>query len=234
MKLKDLEPYLNEAIKLRSPNTEKAQAYGESMLAGANFPAIKVGHWPKTEKYGECGIVDGVHRFLGATYAKLSDFPVETIKFHTLTEALTYMVTANQEHGIPLTDGQRNKRIVLLKQMDPKLTLEKIGKLFTLHPSSVDRILKGTQGEGKSGVKSGTHTNKAHKNQDPKKANSIFKSITMLNEEFARKRPNQIAELGSYCSPIVEGHPDGLVDQEKVNQLKILVMHLNVIVKELS
>lgn len=234
MKLKELEGYLNEAIKLRSPNAEKAEAYGEAMLAGAKFPSIKVGYWPKTEKYGEKGIVDGVHRFIGATYAKMDEFPVESIKFLTLPEALAYMVTANQEHGIPLTEGQRNKRIVLLKQMDPKLTLEKIAKLFNLHTSSVDRILKGTQGEGKSGVKSGTHASKAHKTNEPKRAAALYKSITNLNEEFRRKRPNQLAELGSYCSPIEEGHPDGKVDEVKVAELKNLATFLTFVVKELS
>lgn len=234
MKLKELETYLNESIKLRSPNTEKAEQYGEAMLAGAKFPPIKVGHWPKTEKYGEQGIVDGVHRLLGAAYAKWDDFPTESIKFQTLSDALVYMVTANQEHGIPLTEGQRNKRIVLLKQMDPKLTLEKIGKLFNLHTSSVDRILKGVQGEGKSGVKTGTHASPAHKNQEPKKAVAIYKSIVALNVEFDRKRPNQLAELGSYCSPISEKHPDGEVDQDKLVQLIKLAQFLTLVIKELS
>lgn len=234
MKLKELETYVNESIKLRSPNMERAEQYGESMLAGAKFPTIKLGYWPKSEKYGEKGIVDGVHRLLGATYAKLEEFPTESMKFETVADALTYMVKANQEHGIPLTEGQRNKRIILLKQMDPKLTLEKIAKLFNLHTSSVDRILKGTQGEGKPGVKNGTHASKAHKNQEPKKAAALYKSIVGLNEEFRRKRPNQLAELGSYCSPIVEGHPDGLVDEVKVAELKNLATFLTHIVKELS
>lgn len=234
MDIQEALTHVNESIQLRKPDQAKIAEYGEKMKAGVTFPPIVVGTWPHSEKYGSSGIVDGIHRLGGAVFAEHKSIEVTTKKFNTLGEALAYMYAANMEHGLPVKEGDRNKRIKLLKQIDSKLTLEQIGKQFGLHPSSVDRILKGTQGEGKSGPKGGATASKAHKSQQPKKASALYKSIEALNIEFARKRPNQLVELGAYLSPATEEHPDGELDVDKLQELEILANHLKNLIKELK
>lgn len=231
MKLSELVKHINEAVSLRNPNKEKIAEYAEHMKAGKAFPPIVIGHWPNSEKYGESGIVDGMHRLSAAQEAGLTEFSTETKKFPTLESALAYMYTANMSHGLPVTEGQRNKRIILLKQIDAKLTLEQLAKEFGLHPSSIDRILKGQQGEGKSGPKG---ANKRKEESAPKKASQLFKTIEGLNKEFIRKRPNQLVELGAYLSPATEENPEGETDQDKLQELVILHDTLKSLIKELK
>lgn len=233
MNLKELAQHVNESIKLRNPNANKVQEYAEKMEAGAVFPPIEIGYWPKSEKYGESGIVDGIHRLIAATQAKLTDFPTVSKKFQSLEEVLTYMYTANMAHGLPVTDNQRNHRIQLLKKMDPKLNIEKIGKMFHLGKSSIDRILKGEQGEGKSGPK-GANKSAGQGTQDPMKASALLKSIARLNTEFLRKRPNQYVELAGYLSPVTKDHEDGELDKERFAEVEALIAHLEAVVKLVS
>jgi len=235
LKMSDVVTFVNDEITLRKVNDHKVAEYAERMAAGVKFPAIVIGHWPKSEKYGEAGIVDGIHRVNAAAAANLKELEVEHKDFSTLESMLAYMYTANMSHGLPVTEGQRNARIKLIKQVDPKLTLEKIAKQFGLHPSSVDRILKGAQGEGKSGPKGkGANKSKGQKTQEPRKSAAIFKIIENLNIEFLRKRPNQLAELGAYLSPSTEKFPDGELDQDKFQEIQLLHNYLSVMIKELK
>ena len=235
MKMSEVVSYVNETIALRKPNDHKVAEYAERMAAGVKFPAIVIGRWPKSEKYGEAGIVDGMHRVSAAAAANLKELEVEEKKFNTLEDMLAYMYTVNMSHGLPVTEGQRNARIKLIKQIDPKLTLEKIAKQFGLHPSSVDRILKGSQGEGKSGPKGkGANKSAGQKSQGPKKVQAMFKTIENLNVEFSRKRPNQLAELGAYLSPSTEKNPDGELDEDKYQEIVVLHNYLGGLIKELK
>lgn len=231
MKITELKNFINDAIALRNPDKAKIAEYAERMKVGVEFPPIIIGYWPKTAKYGESGIVDGLHRFSAAQEAGLTDVPVESKKFPSLESALTFMYTANMSHGLPVDDKQRNKRIVLLKQIDAKLTLEQLGKEFGLSTASIDRILKNRQGEGKPGPKG---ANARKEEQQPKKASQIFKTIQGLNVEFLRKRPNQAAELGAFCSPVTEDAPDGEVNQDMLQELILLHDTLKGIIKELK
>lgn len=231
MKLSELKAHINDAIALRNPDRAKIAEYAERMKVGVKFPPIVIGYWPKTEKYGDSGIVDGLHRLAAAEAANLTEIEVESQKFPTLKDALSFMYTANMTHGLPVDEKQRNKRIVLLKQIDAKLTLEQLAKEFGLSTASVDRILKGKQGEGKSGPKG---ANARKEEQQPKKASQLFKTIQGLNVEFLRKRPNQVAELGAFCSPVTEDAPDGKVNQDMLQELILLHDTLKGIIKELK
>lgn len=231
MKLAELKTQVNDAVALRNPDKGKIAEYAERMKVGVKFPPVIIGYWPKTEKYGESGIVDGLHRLAAAEAANLTEIEVESQKFSSLKDALSFMYTANMAHGLPVDEKQRNKRIVLLKQIDAKLTLEQLGKEFGLSTASVDRILKGKQGEGKSGPKG---ANARKEEQQPKKAAQLFKTIQGLNVEFLRKRPNQVAELGAYCSPVSEESPDGEVDQDMLQELVLLHDTLKGLIKELK
>lgn len=233
MKVKEALKLMNEAVQLRKPNEDKVDEYAEKMANGAKFPAVIMGYWPKTEKYGESGIVDGVQRLLAAEKAG-AELDIESKKFPTFADALAYAYEANQAHGLPVTEGQRNKRILLLRQVDSTMSIAKLSKIFGLHQSSIDRILKGDQGEGKSGPKNGTSKSKAHASKDPMKASAIYKTIVKLNNEFVRKRPAQLLELAGYLSPITETAPEGEVDKERVAEVTACAEHLLAVIKLLK
>lgn len=222
---KELQSLVNDSIALRRPNLDKVAEYAERMRAGVTFPAVVIGTWPKTEKYGETGIVDGLHRVLAAVDSG-TPLMSETKVFKSLSEALAYGYEANMRHGFPVTEGQRNKRIVLMRQLDPKMNIDMLAKVFGIGRSSIDRILKGEQGEGKSGPKTGTTKSDAHKTKDPMKPSAIYKTIVKLNNEFIRKRPSQGTELAGYLSPISEGHEEGELDKERLAEVEALIEHL--------
>ena len=58
LKMSDVVTFVNDEITLRKVNDHKVAEYAERMAAGVKFPAIVIGHWPKSEKYGEAGIVE--------------------------------------------------------------------------------------------------------------------------------------------------------------------------------
>ena len=76
MLVKELDTWINEKISLRKPNDAKIVEYAERMAEGVKFPPIKLGRWPVNEKYGEVGIVDGLHRVAAASQAKITEFDV--------------------------------------------------------------------------------------------------------------------------------------------------------------
>jgi hypothetical protein len=230
LSLEALKKLGNEEILLRKIDTKKAEEYAEKMRAGVVFPSVKIGRWPKSEKYGETGIVDGLHRIYAANATGLKEIEAETIEFKSLPEALSYMYTANMAHGLPPTEGQRNARIVLLKKMDPTLTLDKIGQVFKLTKSSIDRILKGQQGEGQGGRKAGAIKSEAHKTLEPLKPKAFFAMLDKIVYTCERKRA--VAEIVAFASP--EGEEGVEIDQEKVALLGEVETYLKAIRQELK
>lgn len=229
LRLEELAKAVNESISLRKPNKDTITAYAEKMDAGVEFPPIVIGRWPKSDKYGESGIVDGLHRLAAATQAKLKDFPVEFIQYESLDKALADMYTRNMQHGLPPTEGQRNARIKLLKQINPNETIDTLGKQFGLNRSSIDRILKGKQGEGKSGRKGGANASAAHKTLEPLKPKQFFALLDRL--EFTLNRVRPVADIVAYCSPESE---DGVkIDQDKKKKLASVVKLLSGVHSEL-
>ncbi len=222
---------INEAISLRKPHKDTIKSYAEKMEAGVEFPPIVIGQWPKSDKYGESGIVDGLHRLAAASEAKLKDHAVEIVKYESLDQALADMYVRNMQHGLPPTEGQRNARIKLLKQISPNETIDTLGRKFGLNRSSIDRILKGKQGEGKSGRKGGANASASHKTLEPLKPKPFFALLDRVEFTLARVRPT--ADIIAYCSPEVEDKgPD--VDKEKVKKLQTVVKYLNGILSELA
>jgi hypothetical protein len=233
MKLSELKKFGNEDILLRKLNDSKVEEYAEKMQAGVKFPPVIVGTWPNSDKYGSQGLVDGLHRVAAALKAGIVDLDTETKTFPTLQAALSFMYTANMAHGQPVTEGQRNARILLLKKIDPALTLEKIGETFKLGKSTIDRILKGqTQGAEKSGLKTGTKKSAAHKNLEPMKPTAFFTALKKLEYTCARKRP--LTEILAFASPISEDHPDGEVDEDKLALMKSVKDYLGAMISELK
>ena len=222
MSLTQLSGFVNKDISLRNPNKDTIQSYAEKMEAGAEFPPIIIGHWPKSEKYGESGIVDGLHRLAAAAQAKLTEFPVQAVKYETLEQALADMYVRNMQHGLPPTEGQRNARIKLLKQINPNETIDSLGRKFSLNRSSIDRILKGKQGEGKSGPKKGATASAAHKSLEPLKPKAILSAFERLDYTFSRVAPT--AKFIEFLTPAEEGKPvtldkDGYKKLERVLKL---------------
>ena len=230
MSIEQLTKLVNEAISLRKPHKDTIANYAEKMESGVQFPSIVVGQWPKSDKYGDSGIIDGLHRLAAATVAKLKEFPVEHVQFETLEQALADMYVRNMQHGLPPTEGQRNARIKLLKQINPNETIDTLAKKFALNRSSIDRILKGKQGEGKSGRKGGANASAAHKTLDALKPKPFFAMLDRL--EFTLNRVRPTADIIAYCTPETDNGVQ--VDKEKKKKLDAVIKLLQGVVAELS
>jgi len=228
--LADIAKHVNEAISLRKPNKETVAKYAELMEGGTKFPPIVIGYWPHSEKYGDSGVIDGLHRLTGAAIAKLKEFPIESVKYETLEQALADMYMRNMQHGLPPTEGQRNARIKLLKQINPQETIDTLAKKFGLGRSSVDRILKDKQGEGKSGRKGGAIASAAHKTLEPLKPKQFFALLDRINTTLNRVKAT--ADIIAYASPEVEGK-GVVVDKDKRKRIESVAKLLNAVLGEL-
>jgi hypothetical protein len=229
MQLKELISYVNDSIALRKPNEAKVSEYAERMIAGVQFPPIIIGRWPKDERYGEVGIVDGLHRLKAAHEAKLKDFPTQEKKFASIQEALAFMYTANMEHGLPVSEGSRNSRIKLLRSVDPTLDIVKLGNIFKLGKSSIDRILKGEQGEGKAGRKTGAKAVKQQANE-PLKPKAFIAVLERILFTFGKKRA--MADIIDHFVPETEKGPE--LDAAKYAVLKEVQEGLQALAKEVA
>ena len=231
MKIDEVMKLLNESVLLRKANESKTEEYAERMKAGVVFPPIVIGTWPKSDKYGNTGIIDGIHRLGASVLAGVKDISVEHKSFKELHEALAYMYTANMSHGLPPTEGQRNSRIKLLKSIDPKATLDTLAEVFKLGRSSIDRILKDQQGEGPSGRKAGANARKEEKKPEAYTPKAFFAVLDKIEFTLSRVRPT--AEIVAYASPEVErnGQSESEVDQDKVDSLQSVMKLLSVVLK---
>lgn len=229
MKIEMIQKQVNDEILLRKPDPKLIAAYAEKMSAGATFPPIIIGTWPLSEKYGSTGIVDGMNRLGAATVAGLKSFPVEERKYTTLSDMLADMYVLNIAHGQPVSEGQRNARIKLLRSQG--MTLETIAKMFNLGKSSIDRIAKNDQGEGKPGRKGGANASKGQGTQAPLKAKAFFTMLERLNKELTRKRPDVKAEILAYMSPCTDENEDGELDEDLFKSLKSVHAHFGEMIK---
>lgn len=212
MSVEELQKLINPEIALRSVNAERVEEYAEKMSTGVKFPPIVVGRFPRSEKYGSKGIIDGIHRLTAAQAAGLKTFPYEEINYSSIGDMLADMYKHNMAHGLPVTEGQRNARIKLLRAQG--MTLEAIGKEFSLAKQSIDRIVKGTQGEGKSGPK-GANKSKAHADTEGLKPKAFFTALEKINRTFELNRA--IAKVIEDMIEVTKESPDGTVDAEKLS-----------------
>lgn len=213
---------------LRSVNKDKLAEYAEKMSAGVVFPPVIVGQWPVSEKYGSIGIPDGVHRIGAALVAGVKTLPVQTVVYKTVTDMLADMYARNMAHGLPVTEGQRNARIQLLRQQGMKL--EDLASMFHLGKSSVDRIAKGAQGEGKSGPKKGANKSKGQKSQEPMKGKKFFSVLELVNYTLERVRAK--ADVIAYVIP--ETKEGSKVDGEKIEVIEETIENLQQLIKDIN
>lgn len=229
MALEALEKLINPEIALRNVQEARVAEYAEKMEQGAKFPPVVVGKFPRSEKYGSEGIIDGLHRLTAARAANLKSFPYEEISYSSLSDMLADMYKRNQAHGLPVTEGQRNARIKLLRAQG--MTLEAIGKEFSLHKSSVDRVVKGAQGEGKSGPKKGSNKSEAHKDTDGLKPKAFFKALEKIVRTCELKRA--IAKVVEEMIEVTKDAPDGQVNEDMMSLIDETIVHLSTLKKSL-
>jgi len=229
----DILKHVNEAISLRKPNKDTIARYAELMTGGTVFPPIIIGQWPKSEKYGMMGVIDGLHRLSAAMIAKVAELPVETVQYESLDQALSDMYVRNMQHGLPPTEGQRNARIKLLKQINPTMSPDSLGKQFGLHRSSIARILKDDQGEGKSGPKTGKGANAsaAHKSLKPLSPKGIVSLLERI--DLSLSKPAQAADFIKLLTPAEEGE-DVVLDKESYKKLVRTIKLLTGIKEEID
>jgi Mor family transcriptional regulator len=196
------------------------------------FPPVVIGTWPKSEKYGEKGILDGLHRVSAAVVAGLEGLEAIEKNFKTLQEAMLFAYEANMAHGIPVGESARNRRIKLLKQLDAKLTLEELGKQFQLGKSTIDRILKGEHTSEKPGRKTGANGSKGQKSQEAMSPRAFFNMLEKIDFTFQRKRAT--ADIVTAFSPATKDNPDGEPDKEKYDLLATCFNHFKELSKAVS
>src|SRR5919108_1887726 len=89
------------------------RAYAQAMTqqqseGGLRFPAIVL--FTDTHHYW---LGDGFHRVLAARQAGLSDFPAD-VRPGTQRDALLYSISSNSDHGLPRTNADKRKAVLLL------------------------------------------------------------------------------------------------------------------------
>jgi ParB-like chromosome segregation protein Spo0J len=96
-------------------NADTVARYAETYAAGTGMPPIVVfvpaGHKP--EEGGELYLADGHHRLAGAKKAKLAEINV-VIKRGDRRAALLYALSANHQHGLPLTNDDKRRSVGLM------------------------------------------------------------------------------------------------------------------------
>jgi len=88
-------------------------------------------------------LIDGAHRWIVATIKHFVTVPAVIYKGVSDAEALGLQLRLNQ-HGLPLTQEQRNKTILVM-YTDIKMTLAAIGKELNLTEASISRIVNEKQ-----------------------------------------------------------------------------------------
>lgn len=229
MALDALEKLINPEIALRNVQEARVAEYAEKMGQGVKFPSVVIGKFPRSEKYGSEGIIDGLHRLTAARAANLKSFPYEEVQYSSLSDMLADMYKRNQAHGLPVTEGQRNARIKLLRAQG--MTLEAIGKEFSLHKSSVDRVVKNQQGDGKPGPKKGANKSPSHADTDGLKPKAFFKALEKIIRTCELKRA--IAKVVEEMIEVTKDAPDGEVNGDMLALIDETITHLTTMKKSL-
>lgn len=228
MSVEELQKIINPEIALRGVNEARVADYAEKMSQGVKFPPVVIGRFPRSEKYGSEGIIDGVHRLTAAQAAGLKNFPYEEVQYSSLQDMLSDMYIRNMAHGMPVTEGQRNSRIKLLRTQG--MTLEAIGNKFGLAKQSIDRIVRGQQGEGKSGPK-GASKSKAHATNEGLKPKAFFGALEKINRTFELKRAT--AAVVEHMIVVSEQKPDGEPDDDMLSAINLTIENLTNLKKAL-
>lgn len=145
--------YYQTAHFIRPVQPRIAQEFANLMKAGAEFPAITLGHYPDAAGGQGKLIVDGVLRYRAAQIAKLDKYAVEIKEYESLADALADQLKANIAHGVRLSPAQRDTRIRMLAEVY-NWPVRRIAAAIGLHFSSVSRIARKKQnmtGTGKGG-----------------------------------------------------------------------------------
>ena len=88
-------------------------------------------------------VIDGWHRVTAAKKVGLKEIPCAVFDDHR--EAIRVGLASNQEHGVPLNDGDRAVRIRIAVATFPELSNRTIADLVGCNSRYVDRIVKEGQ-----------------------------------------------------------------------------------------
>lgn len=117
--------------------------YAQLMADGVVFPPIVV--------FGEKHILaDGWHRYWACRKAGIKEIEVVS-KEGTIRDAIYYGISANNEHGLPMTqqDRQDNARKLLMDAEWSKLGVRTIADKVGLSKSTVSNIRNAMEAEGR-------------------------------------------------------------------------------------
>ena len=133
---------------------QHSKTYSDELLTALNdsgktwiFPPILVQPIPlehdDRKDGGKYWILDGMHRFDAAVQGKLVTVPADVMSGLTREESIAIQIKTNMAHGLRLSVSAQTNAIMKLHEL--KMEGKKIAEKTGLHPSSISRILKGTQ-----------------------------------------------------------------------------------------
>jgi len=168
-------------------NKEAVARYTESIDDLPPVTVIRVERWKKTSS--NLLLVDGFHRYEAHLKAGRTQIKADVIDMHVFPQALHYACTANDNHGLPFT--QENKQSMILHLIEV-LGREAFLKRFKLHKT----ILMATTGASATTYQKATQD---YRDNLEKERNEL---ILKLDSEDKSQR--EIAEITESSKGTVE------------------------------
>lgn len=202
MKVKLSQVTLDASTQSRSKvDQNTVERYTQLISLGKSFPPLVV--------FGETNILaDGWHRYHAYKKAGIIDVEIHRMDGDR-RDAEFYALSANNEHGLPMDmeDCRRNARRLLTDPEWCKISDRKIAELVGLSDTTVLRIRRALEDEGKIEPKTSNRIKSASEKQAASEKQESASEKQIVSSEPNESRPEdlqQIKELSDVVSELSE------------------------------
>lgn len=202
MKVKLSQVTLDASTQSRSKvDQNTVERYTQLIALGKSFPPLVV--------FGETNILaDGWHRYHAYKKAGIIDVEIHRMDGDR-RDAEFYALSANNEHGLPMDmeDCRRNARRLLTDPEWCKISDRKIAELVGLSDTTVLRIRRALEDEGKIEPKTSNRIKSASEKQAASEKQESASEKQTVSSEPDESRPEdlqQIKELSDVVSELSE------------------------------
>lgn len=202
MKVKLSQVTLDASTQSRSKvDQNTVERYTQLIALGKSFPPLVV--------FGETNILaDGWHRYHAYKKAGIIDVEIHRMDGDR-RDAEFYALSANNEHGLPMDmeDCRRNARRLLTDPEWCKISDRKIAELVGLSDTTVLRIRRALEDEGKIEPKTSNRIKSASEKQAASEKQESASEKQLVSSEPDESRPEdlqQIKELSDVVSELSE------------------------------
>lgn len=202
MKVKLSQVTLDASTQSRSKvDQNTVERYTQLIALGKSFPPLVV--------FGETNILaDGWHRYHAYKKAGIIDVEIHRMDGDR-RDAEFYALSANNEHGLPMDmeDCRRNARRLLTDPEWCKISDRKIAELVGLSDTTVLRIRRALEDEGKIEPKTSNRIKSASEKQAASEKQESASEKQIVSSEPNESRPEdlqQIKELSDVVSELSE------------------------------